>query len=106
MADQRQLDICDKDRHFEIEVSRRACYSPLLAASILAFSTCQLALIENNAPSINPAMYNSRALNLLIPLLDEPMETLSEDVLASICLLRLVEEMEGWTSPQACNSQG
>lgn len=73
----------------------RACHSPLLAASILAFATCQLTLVKKIDANVNPAKYNSRALNYLIPLLDEPLEALDENVLAAICLLRLVEEMEG-----------
>lgn len=39
--------------------------------------------------------YYGSALQILIPILDGPIESLDENVLAAIVLLRLYEEMSG-----------
>jgi hypothetical protein len=44
---------------------------------------------------VDSAKYNCEALQILIPMLDGPIETLDAEVLAAICLLRLCEEMQG-----------
>ncbi|KAJ2897484.1 hypothetical protein MKZ38_004651 [Zalerion maritima] len=90
------VDICDKRCHFATEVPRRACNFPLLADSIIAFSSRHISLISPRAVDpTSPATYYSRALQRLIPILDGPIEAFSEDILAAIVLLRSYEEMSG-----------
>ncbi|KAI9897385.1 hypothetical protein N3K66_007241 [Trichothecium roseum] len=87
-----RIDICDQARNFAIEVPKRAFRSPLLAFSILAFSSRDWCSLKGVDDAWSDAYY-SRALQILIPVLDDPIELLDENVLAAIVLLRLHEEM-------------
>lgn len=73
---------------------KRAFRSPLLAFSILAFSSRDWCSLKGVDDAWSDAYY-SRALQILIPVLDDPIELLDENVLAAIVLLRLHEEMSG-----------
>ncbi|KAI0439880.1 hypothetical protein F4803DRAFT_23153 [Xylaria telfairii] len=80
------IDICDRQCHFGIEVPRRAHKFPLLSYGIMAFAS---------AVSMSPdrgAAYHNQAVDILIPILDGPIESLDENVLAAIVLLRAFEE--------------
>ncbi|OLN83445.1 hypothetical protein CCHL11_03083 [Colletotrichum chlorophyti] len=86
------VDICDAKRHFGTEVPKRACHSPLLAYSIVALASRSLCSISGTEDS-KPSTYYSHALQFLIPLLSGPIDTLNEEVLAAIVILRQYEEM-------------
>ncbi|KAH8166887.1 hypothetical protein CIB48_g1334 [Xylaria polymorpha] len=80
------IDVCDRQCHFGIEVPRRAHKFPLLSYGIMAFAS---------AVSMSPdrgAAYHNQAVDILIPILDGPIESLDENVLAAIVLLRAFEE--------------
>ncbi|KAI1752262.1 hypothetical protein F4782DRAFT_147915 [Xylaria castorea] len=80
------IDVCDRECHFGIEVPRRAHRFPLLSYAIMAFAS---------AVSVSPdraAAYHNQAVDILIPILDGPIESLDENVLAAIVLLRAFEE--------------
>lgn len=84
-----QIDVCDRQCHFGIEVPRRAHKFPLLSYGIMAFAS---------AVSMSPdrgAAYHNQAVDILIPILDGPIESLDENVLAAIVLLRAFEEGTG-----------
>ncbi|KJZ74269.1 hypothetical protein HIM_06275 [Hirsutella minnesotensis 3608] len=85
------VDICDPARHFATEVPKRVCQFPLLAFSLLAFSSRQVSCKTGVLDSACEAYY-ANALRVLIPLLDDPVQSVSENTLASIVLLRLYEE--------------
>ncbi|KAF2452414.1 hypothetical protein BDY21DRAFT_173906 [Lineolata rhizophorae] len=86
------VDVCDPRRHFGTEVPRRACEHPLLTYALLAFSSHHLSILSGYEDD-SPARYYSSALQILIPILDGPINALNEDILAAIVLLRLYEEM-------------
>ncbi|CAM1501233.1 Fc.00g103950.m01.CDS01 [Cosmosporella sp. VM-42] len=86
------IDICDPARSFSTEVPKRACKLPLLSYSILAFSSRHLYLMTGREDP-NCETYYNQAVQILIPTLDAPLETLDENVLAGIILLRLYEEI-------------
>lgn len=73
---------------------RRACRFPLLSYGILAFSSRFVALVSGVGWG-RAADYYSHAVQMLIPILDGPIEALDENVLAAIVLLRLYEERTG-----------
>ncbi|KAI1735525.1 hypothetical protein F4680DRAFT_301207 [Xylaria scruposa] len=80
------IDVCDRECHFGIEVPRRAHKFPLLSNAIMAFAS---------AVSVSPdraAAYHNQAVDLLIPILDGPIESLDENILTAIVLLRAFEE--------------
>lgn len=67
---------------------------PLLSYSILAFSSRHLS-VKTGKEDPNTDTYYSQALQILIPILNAPVEALNENVLAGIILLRLYEEISG-----------
>ncbi|GAP92510.2 putative zn 2cys6 transcription factor [Rosellinia necatrix] len=80
------IDVCDRQCNFGIEVPRRAHRFPLLSYGIMAFAS---------AVTVSPdrgAAYHNQAVDILIPILDGPIESLDENVLAAIVLLRAFEE--------------
>ncbi|KAM5345983.1 hypothetical protein ACJ41O_011844 [Fusarium nematophilum] len=86
------FDVCDAARHFGTEVPKRARHFPFLAYSILAFSSRQMSLKEGIRDDSHEA-YHSHALRILIPILDDPIGAVNENVLAGIVILRSYEEM-------------
>ena len=89
-----QIDVCDPCQNFGKEVPKRSQELPLLSYSILAFSSRHLTLMTGQEdPSTDT--YYSQALRILIPILNDPIEALNENVLAGIILLRLYEEISG-----------
>nr|RBQ84521.1 hypothetical protein FVER53263_01520 [Fusarium verticillioides] len=87
-----QIDICDPSKRFGREVPKRARQLPLLAYSILAFSSRHQVMITG-IDDEKSEEYHSHALRILIPILDDPMSSLDENLLAAAVLLRLYEEM-------------
>ncbi|POR35599.1 Uncharacterized protein TPAR_04205 [Tolypocladium paradoxum] len=85
------VDICDPSRHFATEVPKRVSQFPLLAFSLLAFSSRQL-FCKTGVWDPACDSYYSNALQILISLLDDPVQSVSENTLAGIVLLRLYEE--------------
>ncbi|KAI5458694.1 hypothetical protein BGZ63DRAFT_474322 [Mariannaea sp. PMI_226] len=86
------FDTCDPARHFSIEVPKRAHHLPLLAYSILAYSSRQVSLMTG-VDKESHSSYYSHALRILIPIFDNPSEAFNENVLAAIVILRSYEEM-------------
>ncbi|VUC32489.1 unnamed protein product [Clonostachys rosea] len=86
------IDICDPARHFAREVPRRACDDPLLAFSLLAFAS-RFFCLRSRVDDPCSDTYYSKAIQLLIPALDDPIASIDENILAAIVLLRLNEEM-------------
>ncbi|KAJ3545699.1 hypothetical protein NM208_g2387 [Fusarium decemcellulare] len=84
--------VCLASLVHSLEVPKRARQFPLLAYSILAFSSRQLVLITG-IEDASSETYHSYALRILIPILDDPISSLDENVLAAVVLLRLYEEM-------------
>ncbi|KAG4278257.1 hypothetical protein FPRO04_13950 [Fusarium proliferatum] len=87
-----QIDICDPSKRFGREVPKRARQLPLLAYSILAFSSRHQVMVTG-VDDESSEEYHSYALRILIPILDDPMSSLDENLLAAAVLLRLYEEM-------------
>jgi hypothetical protein len=89
-----KLDITDIERHFEIDVPRRALSNPILRYAIFTFSSRHL----NRRPGGNwteALEYHTNCLQLLIPVLSGGQEGYTEDILAAVAILRLNEEMDG-----------
>ncbi|KLO94706.1 ARCA protein [Fusarium fujikuroi] len=87
-----RIDICDPSKRFGREVPKRARQLPLLAYSILAFSSRHQVMVTG-IDDESSEEYHSQALRILIPILDDPMSSLDENLLAAAVLLRLYEEM-------------
>ncbi|KAI9689580.1 MAG: hypothetical protein M1822_010232 [Bathelium mastoideum] len=85
------LDVCDSGRHFGTEIPRRAMHSPLLLQAIFAWASLHMFSMKCIAEDVASEYYD-KALQLLIPILNEPRFALTDEVLATIVILRSYEE--------------
>ncbi|KAB8076425.1 hypothetical protein BDV29DRAFT_170229 [Aspergillus leporis] len=86
-------DITDPQRHFEIEVSLRALEEPVLRFAIFAFSSRHInrQKIQDTSEALQ---YHNQCLQLLIPVLSGPSDSITDTVLAAVAILRQHEEMD------------
>jgi hypothetical protein len=89
----RKADITDPQRHFEIEVSLRALEEPVLRFAIFAFSSRHInrQKIQDTSEALQ---YHNQCLQLLIPVLSGPSDSITDTVLAAVAILRQHEEMD------------
>lgn len=88
-----KADITDPQRHFEIEVPLRALEEPVLRYAIFAFSSRHVD--RQRQKDISEALqYHNRCLQLLIPVLSGPRNSITDTVLAAVAILRQHEEMD------------
>lgn len=87
------FDLTDPLRHFGSVVPQRASVCPPLLNAICALSARHKSRVDNFDPLISSG-YIQRCLQHLIPILDDREAFLDENVLASIIILRHVEEFE------------
>ncbi|OJD29996.1 zn 2cys6 transcription factor [Diplodia corticola] len=87
------VDCCDEKFHFSTEVPLRALNYPVIANAILALASRHLARVSG-VEDFRSAEYMSECLRILIPVLDDPLGALDENLLAAIVILRLYEEMD------------
>ncbi|KNG85371.1 hypothetical protein ANOM_005957, partial [Aspergillus nomiae NRRL 13137] len=86
-------DITDPQRHFEIEVPLRALGEPVLRYAIFAFSSRHID--RQRQKDISEALqYHNHCLQLLIPVLSGPRDSITDTVLAAVAILRQHEEMD------------
>ncbi|KAL1632866.1 hypothetical protein SLS58_011313 [Diplodia intermedia] len=71
----------------------RALNYPVIANAILALASRHLARVSG-VEDFSSAEYMSECLRILIPVLDDPLGALDENLLAAIVILRLYEEMD------------
>jgi hypothetical protein len=88
------LDATDPERHFGTEVPRRAAYVPVIMNAILASSARHMALIEGKEDNESHE-YHDKCLQILIPILDDPLESLDDSLFAAVIILRQYEEYDG-----------
>lgn len=87
------VDITDTQRHFEIEVPRRALRSPVLRFAIMAFSSRHLNRFGTDIAG-EALRHHNQCLELLIPILSGQPDQMTDDILAAVGILRMDEEME------------
>ena len=89
-----KVDVTDVERHFEIEVPRRAFTSLVLRFAIFSFSSQHMNR-HLQGDWAEALQYHTDCLKLLIPVLSGGQENYSEDILVTVAILRLGEEMDG-----------
>lgn len=95
VTDDIQIDCCDLLNHFGLEVPRRAVHKPMVLFSVLALSSMHQAL--SLAQSRHEAsFYHGECLRLLIDALSDDEATYDDNLLASVVLMRVYEEI--WRS--------
>ncbi|KAF2147022.1 uncharacterized protein K452DRAFT_314269 [Aplosporella prunicola CBS 121167] len=87
------VDCCDDEAKFARVVPQRAVNYPVLMNAILALSSRSLSRV-NGTEDVDSPRYLTQCLEILIPVLDDPLESLDENLLAAIVILRLYEEAD------------
>lgn len=89
-----QFDLCDNQRHFAVEVPRRAIACPTLLNAIFALSSRHLSMGERFDPYAADR-YQQECLNQLSAIILDSSNLSNDDLLAATILLRTLEEMDG-----------
>ncbi|KAN0099556.1 hypothetical protein V8E51_013331 [Hyaloscypha variabilis] len=87
------LDSLDSDRHFAIDIPRRAGNVPVILNAILASASRHIAWISK-IEDTESGRYHDKCLQILIPLLDSPVDVLDDNLFAAIIILRQYEEYD------------
>ncbi|RDW62566.1 hypothetical protein BP5796_10868 [Coleophoma crateriformis] len=87
-------DVTDPERHFEVVVPRRAIDQPVLRYAIFAFSSRHVSR-RSNYEETEAVEYHNKCLEHLIPILSNPKDSMNEDILAAVAILRQYEELDG-----------
>ncbi|KAJ5895632.1 hypothetical protein N7495_007323 [Penicillium taxi] len=92
------LDAGDPERHFSIDVARRASQSPLLLYACIAVAAYHLSRTTNSIPSHVADSYHERCVSIMLPVLDNPEFHIGMDVLlSSTVMLRFFEQISSHT---------
>ncbi|ETS83230.1 hypothetical protein PFICI_05106 [Pestalotiopsis fici W106-1] len=87
------FDLCDNQRHFAVEVPRRAIACPTLLNAIFALSSRHLSMGERFDPYAADR-YQQECLNQLSAIILDSSTLSNDDLLAATILLRTLEEMD------------
>lgn len=88
------IDACDLSLQFTLEVSKRALQKPIILYAILAVSSRHQAIIADHRDQHEADFYQSRCVNLVIEALSSVETTYDDNLLATVVLLRVYEEIE------------
>ncbi|KAL4895177.1 hypothetical protein BDV59DRAFT_174597 [Aspergillus ambiguus] len=86
-------DICDLQSHFSTEVPRRAVQVPMVLKAVLCLSA-RLDAIMSNTSDWEASEYHGQCLELLIAALAQPEDTYDDNLLITVVILRVYEELE------------
>ncbi|PYI29533.1 hypothetical protein BP00DRAFT_437610 [Aspergillus indologenus CBS 114.80] len=86
-------DICDLRSHFGTEVPRRALRYPMVLKAVLALAARHDAIVKG-ASDWEASEYHGQCLELLIAALALPEETYDDNLLFTVVILRMYEELE------------
>ncbi|KAI5370836.1 putative zn(2)-C6 fungal-type DNA-binding domain, fungal transcription factor [Septoria linicola] len=100
----RNFDLTDPRKHFRTVVPQRAAVCPTLMNAIFALSARHLSRIGSYDPLVSNR-YHQETLKYLIPTLDSTDAILDENLLASLIILRHLEEVEVPLSGQSPSDQ-
>ncbi|KAH8201275.1 hypothetical protein TruAng_004592 [Truncatella angustata] len=88
------FDLCDNQKHFALEVPRRAIACPTLLNAIFALSSRHLSMGEQ-FDQYAADRYQQECLNQLSAIYMDPSTLSNDDLLAATILLRTLEEIDG-----------
>ena len=91
-----QADICDLRSHFANEVPRRALQVPMVLKSLLALSARHDAIMSGSS-DLESSEYHGQCLELLIAALAQPEDSYDDNLLITVVILRVYEELENST---------
>lgn len=88
------IDACDLSLQFTLEVPKRALQKPIILYAILAVSSRHQAIIADHQDQHEADFYQSKCVNLVIEALSNVQTTYDDNLLATVVLLRVYEEIE------------
>lgn len=91
-----KADICDPQSSFSTVVPQRALQVPMVFKALLALAARHDAILTGNS-DWEASSYHGQCLELLIPALDQPEHTYNENLLITVVILRICEELENNT---------
>lgn len=91
-----QADICDMHSHFANEVPRRALQVPMVMKSLLALSARHDAIMSGSS-DLESSEYHGQCLELLIAALARAEASYDDNMLITVVILRVYEELENST---------
>ncbi|KAF9893211.1 hypothetical protein FE257_011634 [Aspergillus nanangensis] len=97
-------DICDARSNFSTEVPSRAVQYPMVLKAVLCLSA-RLDAILSNMSDWEASEYHGQCIELLIAALAHPEDTYDDNLLITVVLLRMYEELER-TSDEMCHFTG
>lgn len=85
--------------HFATEVPRRALDNPMVINALLTISSRVEAILSHSS-DMEATAYHDRCLELLIPALSRPEHTYDDNLLVTVIILRLHEELDSYIDPK------
>ncbi|KAJ5173464.1 uncharacterized protein N7500_001395 [Penicillium coprophilum] len=89
-------DVCDIHSHFRTEVPKRALENKMVLQAILALSARHDAILANDS-DWEASAYHGQCLQILIAALDQAETNCDENMLITVVILRIYEELENKT---------
>ncbi|KAL4800686.1 hypothetical protein BDV19DRAFT_506 [Aspergillus venezuelensis] len=99
-----RFDICDSHSHFSTEVPRRALLVPMVLKAILALSA-RHSSIMSGSNDWEASEYHSQCVELLIQALSKAEESYDDNLLITVVILRMYEELE-YSTDEKCHWLG
>ncbi|CAI7623923.1 unnamed protein product [Penicillium pancosmium] len=87
------VDICDPWSHFATIIPRRALQVPMVLKAVLTLAARHEAILTGQS-DWEASTYHGECLELLIPALDQLEQDFEEDLLITVVILRICEELE------------
>ncbi|KAL2870703.1 uncharacterized protein BJX67DRAFT_390490 [Aspergillus lucknowensis] len=88
-----RLDVCDLHSHFSTEVPRRALQVPMVLKAVLALSA-RHAAIMSSSDDWEASEYHSQCVELVLQALSKAEESYDDNLLITVVILRVYEELE------------
>lgn len=88
-----QLDVCDPTCQFANEVPRRALHNPMVMYALLTVASRHQSIMRG-IDEVEASTYHGRCLEYLIPALSRPEDTYDDNLLVTVVILRLYEELD------------
>jgi hypothetical protein len=98
------VDVCDLRSHFATEVPRRALQVPMVLKALLALAASHDTILSG-ASDWEASAYHGQCLELLIAALASPEDTYDDNLLITVVILRIYEEL-GQPTDQKCHLLG
>ncbi|KAL4924226.1 uncharacterized protein BDV17DRAFT_221255 [Aspergillus undulatus] len=88
-----RFDVCDSHSHFSTEVPRRALMVPMVLKAVLALSARHSAIMSGSN-DWEASEYHSQCADLLIRALSKAEDSYDDNLLITVVILRMYEELE------------